>query len=198
MVQKCPVIYRHCVHLTRGTQTMKSSVILIPGIGNSGPSHWQTIWEAKYPNIFRVQQTDWDHPDCDQWAAQLDDAVRCADHPPVLVAHSLGCLVACKWASLSSWPIKAVLLVAVPDPARPSFPKEASGFSSPTVDIRRRRVVMVSSTDDPFSTALYSQQCALAWDTEHIDLGAKGHINADSGLGEWNDGWDIVQRLLNE
>lgn len=177
---------------------MKTSVMLIPGIGNSGSTHWQTIWEAKYPNAFRVQQTDWDYPDCDQWVAQLDEAVRCADHPPLLVAHSLGCLVACKWASLSSWPIKAVLLVAVPDPARPSFPKQASGFSSPPLHIGQRRVVMVSSMDDPFSTAFYSQQSALAWNAEHISLGAKGHINADSGLGEWRQGWDIVQRLLGE
>jgi predicted alpha/beta hydrolase family esterase len=27
-----------------------------------------------------------------------------------------------------------------------------------------------------------------------VDLGAKGHINADSGLGDWPEGWAWVQR----
>jgi len=177
---------------------MKPSVLLIPGIGNSGPAHWQTLWENNYPNTHRVQQTDWDHPDCDKWAARLDDVVRRADAPPVLVAHSLGCLVACKWASQSRLPVKAILLVAVPDPAGPTFPREASGFSGLVSDLGQRRVAMVSSTDDPFSTALYSQRCALAWTAEHIVTGAKGHLNADSGLGEWSQGWDIVERLRHE
>jgi predicted alpha/beta hydrolase family esterase len=177
---------------------MKPPALLIPGIGNSGPAHWQTLWENQHPNTHRVQQTDWDHPDCDQWAARLEDAVRRTDVPPLLVAHSLGCLVACQWASQSRLPVKAILLVAVPDPTGPAFPKEATGFSCLESDLGQRRIVMVSSADDPFSTALYSQQCALAWKAQHIVMGAKGHLNADSGLGEWRDGWDIVQKLLSE
>jgi predicted alpha/beta hydrolase family esterase len=191
-------IYRQWAHLTCAYNTMKSPVLLIPGIGNSGPIHWQTLWENQHTNTYRVQQTDWDHPDCDQWAARLEDAVRRADTSPVLVAHSLGCLVACKWAALSNLPVKAIMLVAVPDPTGQAFPKEATGFSRLESALGQRRIVMVSSTDDPFSTTLYSQQRALAWNAERIDLGAKGHINADSGLGEWSHGWSLVKRLLNE
>jgi predicted alpha/beta hydrolase family esterase len=59
-------------------------------------------------------------------------------------------------------------------------------------------VVMVSSTDDPFSSIGYAQQRAAAWDAEHIALGAYGHLNAASGLGDWEQGWGIVERLLAE
>ncbi|MES2947957.1 MAG: alpha/beta fold hydrolase [Pseudomonadota bacterium] len=171
------------------------SVILIPGISNSGPTHWQTRWEVKYPNTIRLQQSDWDHPDCDQWAEQLEVLVRTLPEPPLLVAHSLGCLVVGRWASQSRRPIQAALLVAVPDPAGPSFPAEATGFSVLPPDLGHSRVVMVSSTNDPFASAGYSQQRALAWNAEHITLGAQGHINGASGLGDWDQGWEIVERL---
>lgn len=146
----------------------------------------------------RVQQSNWDNPDCDSWAEQLELAVRSASVPPVLVAHSLGCLVVCRWASISSGHIKAALLIAVPDPVGPLFPKEATGFTSLPRHVGHRRMVMVSSSDDPFSTPLYTKQRALAWNAEHIELGAKGHINADSGLGGWSYGWKLVERLLSE
>ncbi len=196
MVQTPLASYRSRIHSPPESAAMQTpSVILIPGISNSGPTHWQTLWEAKHPHTIRLQQSDWDHPDCDQWAEQLEALVRTLHEPPVLVAHSLGCLVACRWASQSSRPIQAALLVAVPDPAGPSFPPEATGFSVLPSGLGHRRVVMVSSTNDPFSSTLYSQQRALAWNAEHITLGALGHINAASGLGDWDQGWGIVERL---
>ncbi len=33
---------------------------------------------------------------------------------------------------------------------------------------------------------------------EHIRLGRRGHINAESGLGEWPEGWAIVNRWRNQ
>lgn len=177
---------------------MKPSVLLIPGIGNSGPKHWQSHWEAMHSHTTRVQQSDWDNPDCDTWVEQLELAVRAAPVPPVLVAHSLGCLVVCSWASKSNLPIKAALLVAVPDPLGPLFPKAANGFKNLPTQIGQRRLMMVSSNDDPFSTPLYTQQRVTTWNTEHIALGAKGHINAASGLGDWSYGWQLVEKLLSE
>ena len=46
----------------------KSPLILVlPGLGGSGPDHWQTRWEARYPRQRRVAQRDWDCPDREQW-----------------------------------------------------------------------------------------------------------------------------------
>lgn len=171
-------------------------VLLIPGIHNSGPRHWQSIWQTQHAGVQRVEQSDWDHPECERWEQALDDAVSCAQEPPILVAHSLGCLVAVHWVARRSRPVHALLLVAVPDPEGPNFPAAATGFAPlPATLPPLRRVVLVSSTDDPYSTPGFAAQCAAAWNADHKVLGAAGHINADSGLGEWGEGWELVKRL---
>ena len=170
-------------------------VLLIPGIHNSGPRHWQSLWQAQHAGVSRVEQADWDRPVCSAWVQALDDAVARAAEPPILVAHSLGCLVAAHWAARHARPVHALLLVAVPDPSGPEFPGAAHGFaplpdSLPPTQPR----VLMSSSSDPYSTPAFSARCAAAWHAEHVALGALGHINADSGLGAWQQGWERVQR----
>ena len=173
-------------------------VLLVPGIGNSGPTHWQTLWQAIHPDVGRVMQRDWDHPVCDEWVEVLDQAVGQAAEPPILVAHSLGCLAVAHWAARSDRSCHAVLLVAVPNPSGPAFPREATGFALVPQALRRYRVTVVSSSDDPYATAQYSEECVAAWGAEHVCLGRRGHINADSGLGDWPDGWAFVNGWRNE
>ncbi|MES2940113.1 MAG: alpha/beta fold hydrolase [Pseudomonadota bacterium] len=170
-------------------------VLLIPGIHNSGPGHWQSLWEAAHPGVARVPQRDWDQPDCGEWAAGIDAAVRECAEPPVLVAHSLGCLALARWCEMATRSVQAVLLVAVPDPAGPRFPAQARGFQPPAGTLGARTAVLVSSGDDPYSSPAYSEACALRWQAEHIRLPAAGHINAESGLAHWPAGWALVERL---
>src|ERR1700741_4037488 len=106
------------------------TVLTVPGISSSGPGHWQTLWERQYPAVRRIEQRDWERPVAAQWIAAIDAAVRAQPAPPVLVAHSLGCLAAAMWAAASDAPLRALLLVALPDPAGPQFPVAASGFES--------------------------------------------------------------------
>jgi hypothetical protein len=173
-------------------------VILVPGIGNSGPGHWQSLWQATHADVGRIIQRDWDHPVRDDWVATLDQAVGQAPAPPILVAHSLGCLAVAHWAAQSAGPCFAILLVAVPDPSGPAFPKEAIGFATVPTALRKYRVTVVSSNDDPYATMTYSEKQVSAWGAEHIRLDQRGHINAASGLGDWADGWAIVNRWRDE
>ena len=103
-------------------------VLLIPGIYNSGPTHWQSLWQTRHAGVARVEQADWDHPVCDTWVRALDDAIAALPQPPILVAHSLGCLVAVHWAARHHRAVHALLLVAVPDPSGPNFPADAPGL----------------------------------------------------------------------
>lgn len=169
-------------------------VLLVPGIQNSGPDHWQTHWERQHPGVLRVQQRDWDHPDCSEWAAALEHAVQAQPEPPIVVAHSLGCLVVARWMAGSALPVHAALLVAVPDPQGPAFPAEASGFVPLPPSVGTRRVHLLSSNNDPYSTPAYTRQRAAQWQAQHEELGALGHINAASGLGDWPEGWGRVVR----
>lgn len=146
----------------------------------------------------RVNQSDWDHPVCDEWVNSLDESVREAGEQAILVAHSLGCLVVAHWAARSSRAVHAILLVAVPDPSGPMFPRDAIGFSPVPSTLGAKRVTVVSSSDDPYSSTAYTLQRVADWDAEHIGLGPVGHINATSGLGDWPLGWTIIDRWRNE
>jgi uncharacterized protein len=33
---------------------MSQTVLVLPGIGSSGPHHWQTLWQAENPHFERV------------------------------------------------------------------------------------------------------------------------------------------------
>ncbi len=175
---------------------MSTSVLLLPGIGNSGPQHWQTYWEQANPSFERVQQRDWDNPNCEEWGAALEAAVkRKGSDDVIIVAHSLACLVVAHWAARPHTLIKAAMLVAVPDPAGPNFPREASGFSiTPKVKFAFPSMV-VASTDDPYSTLEHTSRFASAWGSELVNVGNCGHINASSGLGAWNKGYELLGKL---
>jgi len=169
------------------------NVLVLPGYLDSGAGHWQTRWEAAHPHFSRVRMTDWTHPVRDVWCHTLDAAVSASDAPVVLAAHSLGCLTAAFWATQYATPaqlakVAGALLVAVPDPAGGSFPAAASGFAPVPSQRLPFATIVVASTDDPYGSVPFSQACAAVWGSRWISIGARGHINADSGLDEWPEG----------
>lgn len=175
-------------------------VLLVPGIYNSGPRHWQSLWEAKHPGVSRVEQADWNYPVCDEWVRVIDAAIARADAPPVLVAHSLGCLAVARWSCGSMRPVHALVLVAVPDPQGPNFPTDARGFAPVPRALAPaghalRSVTLVSSSNDPYSSAEFADRCTADWSARRIALGAHGHLNADSHLADWPEAWEWVLRL---
>jgi predicted alpha/beta hydrolase family esterase len=154
---------------------MKSPVLVMPGINNSGPSHWQSLWQAVNPDFVRIQVPDWDHPVCVDWIAAIDRAVAQAGQPVVIVAHSLGCLPVIAWAQADAWPLlKALLLVSVPDPLGPSFPREASGFAPPAHRLLPCPSILVASEDDPYGGPAHARQCAERLGSRFVNVGAAG------------------------
>jgi predicted alpha/beta hydrolase family esterase len=77
-----------------------SNVLTLPGWENSGPKHWQTLWEQRN-GYTRVEQHDWMKPLRGDWVARLEDVLLQCDEPAVLVAHSLGCILVAAWAAHS-------------------------------------------------------------------------------------------------
>ena len=74
---------------------------IVPGLGGSGPTHWQSLWEAARDDTVRADLGLWDKPHRNSWVTKLDQAIRTAQAPVVLVGHSLGCLAIAWWAALS-------------------------------------------------------------------------------------------------
>lgn len=116
---------------------MNSTVLVLPGVGNSGPNHWQSLWEKANPSFVRVQQRDWEHPACVEWLDVLERTVARAGHNVVLVAHSLGCALVAQCVERTNLRIKGALLVALPNPDGPRFPKEAIGFFAIANEVAR-------------------------------------------------------------
>jgi len=139
----------------------------------------------------------------------LDAAIASAPPDVVLVAHSLACLLVAHWVQEETMlrtvsqsresvvpVIGGALLVAVPDPDRPSFPPEASSFAPVPMVRFPFPSIIVASQDDPYGSLKHSARCARAWGSRLIDIGAAGHVNADSGLGDWLRGLDILTELV--
>jgi hypothetical protein len=174
---------------------LSGSVLILPGIGNSGPEHWQSTWEQAYPGFVRVQQRDWDNPVCADWVAAIEQAVKEAGPAVVLVAHSLACLAVAHWAAKPHSPIKAALLVAVPDADGPNFPREAHGFSETPARPFPFHSTVVISSDDPYGSPAHSERLATTWGSRVVHVGNCGHINASSGLGAWPQGFELLREL---
>jgi hypothetical protein len=179
---------------------MTHPVLLIPGIHGSGPAHWQSRWEALHAGVQRVRQHDWDHPVCADWVAGIDRAVHVQAEPVVLVAHSLGCLALAHWlasaAPAALAQVAAALMVALPDPAGPAFPAAATGFGPVPAQLSTGQptlpLAVWTSSDDPYAPNGFGGRVAAAWGAVHCSLGARGHLNADSGLGDWPEAWAWV------
>jgi pimeloyl-ACP methyl ester carboxylesterase len=93
-------------------------VLTVPGLFNSGPGHWQTIWETQRPDTIRVDLGMWDQPHRNTWVNQLNLAIHAAGRPVVLAAHSLGCIAVAWWAMLEPQAaslVRGALLVAPPE-----------------------------------------------------------------------------------
>lgn len=166
-------------------------VILVPGLHDSGPAHWQSRWQRAHPEFWRVRQADWSTPDLPAWAARLNHVRGLDARPALLVAHSFGCLAALH--SIAAYPrgVAGALLVAPADPDKfgvaDLLPATPLGCPS----------TVVSSRNDPWMRADQAAVWARRWDSELVDAGALGHINAESGLGDWPLGRERLQLLYD-
>lgn len=176
---------------------MDHRVLVVPGHGNSGPAHWQSIWETIKPGEWqRLQVSDWERVVCDDWTRAIDRQIATLGDDAVIVAHSLGCLAAAHWAARHTRRVRAALFVAVPDPTAPLFPAALSiGFSPLPSGRLPLRSIVVASSDDPYGSTDYARSCAHAWGSDFVEVGAHGHLNADSGLGDWPEGYRLLERL---
>lgn len=171
-------------------------VLILPGCGGSGPEHWQSRWQTLEPAHRRVEMPDWDRPQLEVWVSRLAEAVEAAAAPPVIVAHSLGCLTVAHWAKRGGV-ARGALLVAVPDPRGPVFPEAARSFEPFPLDPLAFPATVVASHDDPYASFEFAARCARSWRAALIDAGSCGHINADSGLGDWPEGRAQLAKLLS-
>jgi len=178
---------------------MNTTVLVLPGWQNSGPLHWQTLWEQQNHGFKRVLQQDWETPRRCDWVARIAEELRQAPGPVVFVGHSLGCIAvahSCQSAPSEINKVRGALLVAPADVDRADMPAQIRDFAP--IPCRRLPFpsMVIASNDDPYLTIERAQELAEMWGGQFLNIGSAGHINSESGLGDWPDGKRMLRRLL--
>ena len=171
-------------------RTSDCEILIVPGLANSGPDHWQTRWEQNLSTARRVEQADWDSPRRAAWTERLVEAVADCKKPTIIIAHSLGVLTVAHAApALPRRKAVGAFLVGLPDvedgdrvpdldPAFAPIPRDPLPFPS----------ILVASRTDPYCDYDRAEDFAYAWGSAIVDAGDSGHINTESGHGPWPEG----------
>ena len=171
-------------------------VLMLPGYGDSGPAHWQSLWEAEDAECRRVVQHDWLAPTLAEWRECLDAAVAACERPPILVAHSLGCVLVAHWARKARRPVASALLVAPADADMIALVLDVvASFAPVPLETLPFPSIVVSSTNDPYLSVERAQAFARAWGSRLVVIEGAGHINSDSGYGDWPQGRQLLDEL---
>lgn len=174
------------------------TILNVPGLFNSGPEHWQSYWEQLYPNCRRVLQKEWEAPHRDDWVEGIEQAVACAEQPILLTAHSTACAAVAHWAAVTRLRIAGALLVGPTDVESPNYPLGPKGFQPMTLARLPFPSITVASEDDPWASLERAQYFAMCWGSQFVNIGAAGHINSDSKLGDWPQGRQLLESLLRQ
>ena len=177
-------------------------ILIVPGIDDGNPQHWQKQWERQCSDCRRVDLGSSDNPFRNNWVNRLNLAVHQAGRPVVLVAHGLGCLAVAWWAEYErpsyGNPVVGALLAAPPDVDRPGTDPRLARFASCPRAPLPFPSFLAASQDDPFCNFRTAQLLASDWGSRFAFAGAVGHIDGASGLGDWLFGKRLLWQLLRE
>lgn len=179
--------------------TIRHKILTIPGLYNSGPTHWQSLWEHRFDDCERVELGSWDEPLKDQWVDRIAAAIN-AEHDPVLIAaHSLGCHAFAHWfataSSVARDRIAGALLVAPPDLSHLRRDPRVASFTDSPAFTSRTPMIVVASDNDPYAKTAHVWRLSRHWDARFVNAGPFGHINADSAIGDWPYGQYLLASL---
>lgn len=174
---------------------MRLQPLIVPGWQGSGPLHWQTQWQARLPRATRVEQDDWEAPTRSAWVAALTEAIENASRPPLLIAHSLGCITVAHLPLPIRQHIAGALLVAPADVERHGSPPALRDFAPIAATPLPFPSIVVASTDDPYCSLSRAETFAANWGSDLVVVREAGHLNDASGLGDWPEGLRLLTSL---
>lgn len=169
--------------------------IIVPGWRDSGPGHWQSLWADRLPGAVRVKQDDWITPTRSAWVDSIARTIEQQGGPVIVIAHSLGCIATAHLPASAVRCIQGALLVAPADPERRAV---LSDFAPVPFQKLPYRSVLVASSNDPYCPIRLAGAYARAWGSEFVRMQGAGHINVESGHGEWPLGAALLQSLAGE
>ena len=176
---------------------MQEKILLLHGWGGSDNPHWQS-WLAgeiakDYGSVSFLRFSDYDTPLLEVWKKELLQSLE-EFKPDIVICHSLANTL---WFHLCNdktikQNVKKLFLVA--PPSLNSEIEELKSFfpvQTPS-NLYSEDTILVTSTNDPYINMDEANGLKESLNIEMKILQDAGHINADSGYGEWN--W-ILQEL---
>ena len=178
------------------------TILIVPGLRDHMPAHWQTLLEQKLSNAVSVPRMEHDKLSCAAWVAKLDESLAAIEGPVILVAHSAGVMIVVQWAQRHRRPISGALLAAPPDfesPLPEGYPTQDVLQKNGWVPTPRERLpfptIVGASTNDPLGRYERVEALAQAWGSKLVNLGNVGHLNPASGYGEWPQAEVFIREL---
>ena len=182
----------------------KPTIVIVPGLRDHVPEHWQTLLEAKLARVACVPRMERDKLSCTAWVAELDRMLASVAGPVVLVAHSAGCMITVHWAERHHRAVRGALLAAPADlesPLPEGYPTQQVLRDNGWLPIPRSPLpfptIVVASRNDPLAGFDMVEQLAGKWGAELYDAGKVGHLNPASGYGPWHEAVGLIVRLAS-
>ncbi len=167
-------------------------VLIVPGLYGSEAAHWQSRWQRLYPSFERVDQDDSATPDLAVWTERLLQVLRRSARPTFVAAHSFGALTTINAAAQGAPNLIGALLVAPADPDKFGLTEvmHVRSMAAPSL--------VVGSLSDPWMTSERARMWAGIWGADFLSAGDLGHINAESGIGDWPLGLSLLAKIVTE
>ncbi|WP_297432385.1 alpha/beta hydrolase [Sulfurimonas sp.] len=179
---------------------MTKKVLLLHGWGGSDYPHWQS-WLAgevakEYGCVYFLKFSDFDTPKYNVWMQELKTALE-GFKPDIVICHSLANTLWFHYCLENSLEKKLQKLYLVAPPSLDCSIEELSEFfpAKLPATLNAANTLLITSTNDPYMTQDEAQNLQKKLDIETKVLENAGHINADSGFGEWK--W-MLQELKKE
>ena len=179
------------------------TVLIVPGLRDHMPEHWQTFLENELPNARCVPRMAGDKLSCAAWVAKLDESLAQIEGPLILAAHSAGCMIVAHWAQRHRRPIKGALLATPADlesPLPEGYPTQEVLQQNGWVPTPRARLpfpsIVAASENDPLGRLDRVEALAQAWGSRLVNVGNVGHLNPAAGYGRWPQAQQFIRELM--
>ena len=181
---------------------LKPTILMVPGLRDHVPEHWQTLLEQRLPKACSVPPLEHDKLSCAARVAALDAALAKIDGPVILVAHSAGVMITVHWAQRHSRNINGALLATPADletPLPAGYPTFDALAQNGWQPIPRKPLpfpsIVGASRNDPLAAFARVAAMAQDWGSRLVDLGEVGHLNPAAGFGEWPMAETLIREL---
>lgn len=169
-----------------------TTVLIVPGLRDHVPDHWQTLLQRRLPNANCVPRMEHEKLSCRKWVDAIDRSLAEIRGPVILVAHSGGVMMVAHWAQTHSRRIKGALLAVPPDfdtPLPEGYPTQDVLRQNGWMPTPRMRLpfpsIVAASDNDPLGRKDRVTAMAEAWGSRVVNVGSVGHLNPASGYGDW-------------